>query len=177
MFSSVSVFRIPLHTIDGNRRVFIHRHETVQIVPCCRWYAPHRSRQGRDMPAAWPGLPLTANRPSESSSGIAQIGRTEHGLGKIDSVPQPNERLFRFRGKSRLRRLYIRSPGPRARLFRWLLIGLTRRSLAVNAYIWLVCSRPHCSICAQAQRDSIRTSVRRNAITRFDVLFITAPFK
>ena len=36
---------------------------------------------------------------------------------------------------------------------------------------------PGFPFCAQAQRDSIRTSVRKYVITCFGILFITAPFK
>ena len=67
------------------------------------------------------------------------------------------------------------SPGPRAQLS-----AVSDRAYQTASHhrrFDLVRLFPLAVFCAQAQRDSIRTSIRKNAITRFDVLFITVSFQ
>ena len=63
-------------------------------------------------------------------------------------------------------------------IFRSRYPATTRGSVSLSVLIFgSSISVPVSCFCAQAQRDSIRTSIRKNPIMLFDILFITAPFK
>lgn len=124
------------------------------------------------MPPAWPGLPLTANHyllphtpdtPRRTWSG----GNRFCPAAKQEIVPLPRK-IRPVPGGISV------SPDGLPGFFLSAIPDNASSSAPISASSDPVPSFP---FCAQAQRDSIRTSVRKYVITCFGILFITAPFK